>query len=93
VAPSVLVTVVETGLGMWTVPVDPDGVLTSTEVSHDGISMVAVPPLRVTTWERTWLVSVWMVSVAPPEVTMVTEVGDGVETGKLPNADGDSETE
>jgi hypothetical protein len=44
VLPSGVVTVTLTGVGMWMVPVPPDGVLTGAEVSQVGRSMVAVPP-------------------------------------------------
>jgi hypothetical protein len=35
----------ETGLGMWRVADEPDGVMTVTEVSESGTVVVVVPPL------------------------------------------------
>jgi hypothetical protein len=83
VAPYGVVTVTVLGLGMWMVPVPPDGVWTVTELSHDGMVMVAVPPLWVTTWEMMVGVRTGNEVVPPDGVWMEMELTDelGVKLG------------
>jgi hypothetical protein len=53
VPPEVVVTVWETGLGMWRVAVSPFEVTTETDDSVIGTVSVTVPPYEVRTWETT----------------------------------------
>jgi hypothetical protein len=54
-----------TGLGMWTVAVDPPEVTTVTEESNNGTVSVVVPPLEVKTCETTGEVATGTDAVPP----------------------------
>jgi hypothetical protein len=74
VPPSGVVTVYESGLGMWRVAVEPPEVLTSTEVELTGTVVVTVPPFEVTTWLTVGLEATVTQVVSPDELMTGTEV-------------------
>jgi hypothetical protein len=75
VAPPVVVTVWETGLGRERVPIWPPEVSTSTVVAETGTVVVVVPPYGVTTWETVGDEAIGRVEVPPLMVTTETELG------------------
>jgi len=57
-----------TGVGIWTVAVEPDGVTTVTDDSAAGMVSVVVPPYEVSTWETTGELAIEMTE---PEASVI----------------------